>query len=178
MKHLPVLSHRRPPLLTQSCLLSCQLGPLGAFIFGLFMLMWQHFQPLQPIKSKLSISNISCILPSPEVSKGHHSHHGLFAEHLRSGEARALAFCGALSWGCFEWLCIAQCTIPWGTLTAEILVDLYLQENHFVADDVCQMVSSKVSEGKMPFLTCTKVLWGVAPPPVFWFFFFKEPVPE
>ena len=42
-------------------------------------------------------------------------------------------------------------------------------EGHFalLADDVCQMVSSKVSEGKMPFLTCTKVLWGVAPQPIF-----------
>lgn len=46
-------------------------------------------------------------------------------------------------------------------------MDLFLQENHFLADGVCQMVSSKVSEEKMPFLTCTKVLWGVARPSPF-----------
>lgn len=81
-------------------------------------------------------------------------------------EARVLAFCRALSQGFFEQhkgstLCAT--TLEGGTFHAEILVDLYLHENHLLAD------GSKVSEEKVPFLTCTKVLWRFAT----LFFFFK-----
>ena len=58
---------------------------------------------------------------------------------------------------------VAHCTtLEGGTFRAEILVDLYLHENHFLAD------GSKVSEEKVPFLSRTKVLWRFAT-----HFFFK-----